>query len=353
LLRAALDGARTSSPLLELSPAGRKEKFVVFSMRLCVKIFVMKRIVLLILMISYASLSGALVSEVNVYPEDLARLKSQGASETAIQSVVQRLELTLSAKRKEAKQFQFVLKMIPSSNNVLPSWMIESNSVVLMTLRDPAGFASTKTRAEVVARQLNRALELGYGEFFMIERSGHPAVVFKNSRKPLIIATVSEQETSLYDTNYAEQWILQLNDFWQRLPSVLLHPLPAPLTFQDLIVLSKIGLAERTVVSFLYFRDIDTSVKFEDVKELKFNKEVTEYLATRLTSEKARQSDWGYSDSYGYCSGSTSITVKGSFGGAGWSSGVHAGAQRSGSARSGSGRSTGKSPHASTAKSPR
>ena len=298
----------------------------------------------LILTVNFRSLSAAAIDEVNVYPEDLARLKNEGASETTIQSRVERLEHLLFAKRNEAKVFAFVAKVIPAAGLAPLEWKIESNSETVLTFRDSAGYLSTKTRAEVAARQLNRALMIGDGAFDTVQRNGDTAVVFRNPRKEVMITSASEQDESTHGFNIAEQWVTRLNRFWQSLPQVLLHPLPEALKFQDLDRLSKIGLTDQTLLSFLHLRDIDSAVKIEHVKDLKFNKDVAQYLEKRLTSEETRSEYWDYYGSYGYCSSTSIVILGGTI--IGGSRGFVSIGHRSGSARSGSKGSAGKSSHA-------
>jgi hypothetical protein len=295
-------------------------------------------LLLLILFSNPGSLIASATVEVNVTPEELVRLKKGGATGTDIQSIVERLQSVLFEKRTQAELFQFVPEVIPSPDTGRSCWSIRSRSEVLLTLCDNGGYLSTKTKAEVISRQLNRALQIGDGEFTSTQRNGQSTVVFQNSRGRLMIASASEGDAAFFGENkttslVTKRWADVLNRFWRSLPPVLLHPLPDPLTLQDLILLAKSGIADSTLISFLNFRDIDSALRAERIKQLQFSKAVAQYLTKRLSTEpQDGMRRGGYFGSYNHCS-RTNISIVGSVS-FGASVGFHFNSQRGGSAGS-------------------
>jgi hypothetical protein len=286
----------------------------------------------LILLISLLSIIASPASAANVLPEELARLKNSGATESVIQSKVEEQQQFLKEKWNQAQLFQFVAKVIPSAEIGSPIWSIASKSEMLLKFQDSDGYLSPKTRAEVIARQLNRALLIGEGQFTSLPRNGQSVVEFQNSAERLVIVSVSDEDATFFKSTrdqVAHQWATALNQFWISLPPVLLQPLPRALTLPDLVLLAKTGFTDRTLLTFFQFRNIDRTVKAEQIKDLGFSKEVTEYLDRRIAIDAPdRMHRWEYWGSNGYCgysSGSMSTTI--SFGG---SSGFHSGTQQRG-----------------------
>ena len=290
----------------------------------------------LILFIHLNSGISSASSEWNLQPEQLVRLKNSGVTEAVIQSKVEKQQLLLNEKWAQAKLFQFVAKVIPFHDTERPDWSIFSRSEMLLKFRDNGGYASTKTRAEVVARQLNRALLMGDGHFTSVQRNGQSVVLFQSSMERLVIVSASEADASFFQSNanqIAQQWATILNHFWKSLPPALLHPLPVALTLPDLVLLAETGFADRILLSFFHLRDIDHAVKAEQIRRIRFSKVVAQYLAKRITVDPPdRMRRWGYWGSDHDC-GNTSISVSTTilFGGSGK---FHFGTQQSASGSS-------------------
>jgi hypothetical protein len=302
----------------------------------------------LLLFFNHSSAIASPPSEWFLQPQELVRLKNSGLTETVIQFKVEKQQLLLNEKWSQAHLFQFVAKVIPSTDTARSIWSITSGSEMLLEFLDNGGYVSTKTRAEVVARQLNRALLLGNGEFTSIQRNGQSAVAFQGSGERLIIISVSEQDALFFESNansIAQQWAAVLHHFWKSLPPVLLHPLPNALTMPDLVLLSKTGFADRILLSFFALRDIDRAVKAEQIKEIGFSKDVVQYLAKRITLDSPdRMRRWGYWGSDRGCGNSSiSISTTISIGG---SNGFHFGSQQHQSSSSSSRGSDAKGSHA-------
>lgn len=275
-------------------------------------------------------------SEWNLQPEELVRLKNSGVTEAAIQSKVEKQQLLLKEKWAQAQLFQFVAKVIPFRDTERPNWSIVSRSEMLLKFQHNGGYVSTKTRAEVVARQLNRALLIGDGQFTTVQRNGRSAVLFQSSMERLIIVSASEEDASFLQSNanqIAQQWASVLNHFWKSLPPALLYPLPAALTLPDFVLLAETGIADRILLSFFHLRDIDRAVKAEQIRKIRFSKQVAQYLAKRITVDPPdRMRRWGYWGFDRDC-GNTSISISTTilFGGSGK---FHFGSQQSASGSS-------------------
>jgi hypothetical protein len=305
-------------------------------------------VLLLVLLIDARLISASAATEWNLKPEELARLKQSGVTESVIHSRVEKVQLFLAEKHHQVQRFVFFPKVIPSADMTQGGWSVASRSEVLLTFHDSGGYLSTKTRAEVVARQLNHALEIGGGKFSSIQHNGKSAVLFQTATDRLVIASASERDAAFFEVSanlIAEKWAAVLNRFWQSLPGVLLQPLPDALTLPDLVWLSEAGLANRTLLSFLHLREIDRAVKAEQVKQLGFSKEVSQYLTKRLAIEPADGSRrWRSFGSYDHCGKPTiSISATVSFGRSG---GIHVSGQQRGTGSSQMRSSRVKSSHA-------
>ena len=289
----------------------------------------------LLLLIHLNSAIASAPSEWNLQPQELVLMKNSGAAESIIESRVEQQRLFLNEKWAQAQLFQFVAKVIPSVEIGYPTWSIASGPETLLKLQDADGYLSTKTRAEVVARQLNRALLIGDGEFVSIHRNGRFVVVFQNATEQFTILSASKRDARISETDangVAERWATALNHFWRSLPPLLLHPLPSALTLADLVSLEETGIADRVLLAFFQLRDIDRDVKAEELKRIGFSKEVTEYLAKRIVLDSPDgMHRWDYWGSDGYCRSTSIFVTTISFGSYG---AFHSGMQRGSSSSS-------------------
>jgi hypothetical protein len=258
----------------------------------------------------------------DVEPEEIARLKEVNVSENLIRSLIERVQVLLANKQAQTKSLQFKPKIIPGAGIGDPFWSIVSGSTELLEIGDDAGFLSTKTRAEVIARQLNKALMIGGGRFTVIPRNQFSAVVFQGISDQVVIVSVSNEDAAIHSRNseaqtpefVADQWSDTLNRFWMSLPTDLLLPAPRSITLNDMEMLAKSGLSDETILTFFFFRNIDHAIERDQIKGIGFSKDVIQYVQKQI-GDTPRDRFWG-SDDYGSSVScrNTNVTISGSVG---------------------------------------